>query len=429
MKLFTFAKQSRKMAIIFLMSFLIGTVGHTYTSYASETVSNDDMQTMYMLRAKPFLDAINSDYYKPVNTSAMFEEAIKEVKQDTSFDQFMKILVSKLNDKYSEYFTEDEIKNFSAAMSGKFFGIGVEVSKDNNTGGIIVKRVFEKSPAEAAGLRIDDIIIKVNGRDISTLGLTDATALMKGEKGTEVEITVLRNYNEIKYTVVRDEIALDSVKSDFNEKTKIGYLSVNSFLDNTDEAFDEKLSELEKKGMKGLIIDLRNNGGGLVDSSFNMANRILKAGKKVFGYEYKSGTRTDFIAEDKSGEPDKIVNLPIYVLINRYSASASELFTGALVDNKAAKTVGEKSFGKGVAQSIFTASDIFGNITGALKITTFYYYLPNGESINEIGITPQYKVKNSLTEDGTLKEDKQLKKAEKLLLKDIKNNSKKKKKK
>lgn len=429
MKLFKFVKQSKMVAIIFVMAFFISNVGQTYTSYASETISNYDIQTIYKLGAEPFLNVIKTQYYKPVDTSVMLEETMKEVKQDTSFDQFMKILVSKLNDKYSEYFTKEEMKSFSTALSGKFYGIGVEVSKDKKTGGILVNRVFEKSPAETAGLRNNDVIIKVNGYDISTLSLTDVTTRMKGEKGTEVEITVLRDDDEIKYTVVRDEINVESVKSDFNKKTKIGYLHISSFSDNTDEVFDEKISEFEKKGMKGLIIDLRNNGGGTVDSSYNMANRILKAGKKIYGFEYKNGTRKDFLAEDKSGEIDKIVNIPIYILLNRYSASASELFTGALVDNKVAKTVGEKSFGKGVAQSIFESRDIFNNIISGLKITTFKYYLPNGESINEVGITPQYKVKNSLSEEGVLKEDKQLKKAENLLLKDIKNNSKKKKKK
>ncbi len=422
----------RKLAGIFLFSFLIGIFGQfyfvNYEPYAAETALSDGEKAVLRAQIKPFSDIIDTEYYKKADTSLMIEQTLNEVKKETSFDEVMKLFVSKLNDRYSEYFTKDEMNIFNASMGGEYYGIGVEAGKDEKTGGVIVRRVFEKSPAEKAGLKVNDIIIKVDGQEVYTLELTDATALMKGEKGSEVELTVLRgDEEEKKFTVIRDEVKITSVSGKFNKKTKIGYISVSSFLANTDEAFDEKLSEFEKKGMKGLIIDLRNNGGGAVDSAYNMANRVLEAGKIIFGYEYKSGQREDFPAEDASGEIDKTVKVPIYILINGGSASASELFTGALADNKAAKTVGEKSFGKGVAQSIFTSQDIFGRINGGLKITTFKYYLPKGESINSVGIKPQYKIKNVFDDEGSLVEDKQLKKAEELLKKSIKGDAKRKK--
>lgn len=411
-------KKLKKMSALLIMPLLMANMGQPSQALAALT---EEESLIFKMEAKNYADIIEQEYYKPVNTDDMFSQTAAEAETGISFDKFMKLFVSKLNDKYSEYFNKDEIQSFTSSMSGEYYGIGVEVSKDKDTGGILIKRVFETSPAKKAGVRVNDIIIKVNDKDISTISLSDAVTLMKGEKGTSVELGILRDGEDIKLNVMRDEIKMDSVVDNFNKKTKIGYLSVRSFLNNTDEAFDEKLTALEKKGMKGLIIDLRNNGGGTVDSAYNMANRILKSGKKIFSFEYKGGKKEDYFSKDENGKKDRVVKIPIYILINNNSASASELFTGALADNKAAKTVGEKSFGKGVAQSIFTSSDIFGNVNSGLKITTLNYYLPNGESINNIGITPQYEVRLSVDD----KKDKQLKKAEALLKKDLKKLSKK----
>ena len=354
------------------------------------------------------VNTVKDNYYKKVDTDKMLKEVFEESDDKTHIDKISKKFVSKLNDPYSVYYNAKELESFNNTMKGEYYGIGVEIAKDEKTGGIIIKKVFPKSPAERAKLKKDDIILKVGNKDITKMELTKATTYVKGKKGTKITLTILREKSVKKIKVERNEVIIPSVSSKTYEKGKIGYISVSSFLNNTDEEFIAALDKLSAKGIEGLVIDLRNNGGGFVDTAYNMLNRILPSGKTVFSFEYESNKKEYFITENGKGEKDRTFEYPIFILINNNSASASELFTGALSDLGYADTVGEVTFGKGVAQSVYTLQNAStGAITGGVKLTTIKYYLPEDESINNVGIKPDYNIVDKIN---TAK-DEQLEKA------------------
>lgn len=351
-------------------------------------------------RAKELTNALNvlintvkESYYEKTDTDKMLKEVFEEVDDNTDIDNVSKKFVSKLNDPYSVYYTTKELESFNAAMKGEYYGIGVEIAKDEKTGGIKINKIFPNSPAEKAKLKKGDIILKAGDKDLTKLELTEATTFVKGEKGTKVKLTILRGKSEKKIEVERNEVIIPSVSSKTYEKGKIGYLKVSGFLQKTDEEFIDALDKLEAKGIEGLIIDLRDNGGGFVDTAYNMLNRILPSGKVAFSFGYGNGKKDYFVTENNPSEKDKTFDFPIVILINKNSASASEIFTGALDDYGYAEIVGETSYGKGVAQTVYQMQDLFtGVITGGVKLTTIKYYLPEGESINKVGIKPAYKV-------------------------------------
>ena len=342
------------------------------------------------------VNTVKDNYYKKIDTNKMLEEVFEESDDKTDIDQLSKKFVSKLNDPYSVYYNAKELESFNNAMKGEYYGIGVEIAKDKKTGGIIINKVFPKSPAAEANLKKGDIILKAADVDLTKIELMEATKYVKGEKGTKITLTILRGKAKKKIEVERNEVIIPSVSSKNYKKDKIGYISVSSFLENTDEEFIAELDKLEAKGIEGLIIDLRDNGGGFVDTAYNMLNRILPLGKTVFSFEYESNKKEYFVTEDSKGNKDRTFEYPIFILINNNSASASELFTGALSDLGYAETVGETSFGKGVAQSIYQMNNIVtGAIIGGVKLTTIKYYLPEGESIDKVGIKPDYKVSDN----------------------------------
>lgn len=370
---------------------------------------SQDKELQIRLNLTSIKGLIDNEYYKKVDTDKMLDEVIKKSNNNTTFDEATRLFISELKDPYSEYYTLKDLNAFNTQMKAEYYGIGVEVAKEPVTGGILIKRVFDNSPAKSAKLKKGDIILKIDNKNIRKLELSTATGLIKGKNGTSVKLLILRGKTKKEITSKRGEVIVPTVHSEIF-KDKLAYIRVAGFLDNTDEEFSKELDKLEKKKVRGLIIDLRDNGGGFVETAYNMLNRILPSDELVLSFIYKSGQVVDFITQNEDTEKDKVFNLPIVILINKNSASAAELFTGALVDKGLATTVGEKSFGKGVAQSLF---NIFhrGDIVGGVKLTTINYYLPNGESINKIGIKPKYKVKLNLKN----KEDTQLKKALKVL--------------
>ena len=362
------------------------------------------------------INTVKENYYKSVDIEKMLSEVFDESDDKISFDEASKKFISKLNDPYSVYYNAKELEDFSNAMKGEYYGIGVEIAKDKKTGGILIKTIFHNSPAEKAKLKKGDIILKAGDQDLTKFDVTEASTYVKGEKGSKITLTILRGKSKKKIEVERNEVTIPSVFSKIYKKDKIGYIRVSSFLDKTDEEFDTSLNKLEKKGIKGLVVDLRGNGGGYVDTAYNMLNRILPSGKTAFSFEYGSGKKEIYETQEAEGVKDRTFDYPILVLIDKQSASASEIFAGALSDLGYAETVGETSYGKGVAQSVYQMQNLFtGENIGGVKLTTMEYLLPEGESINKVGITPDYKVVDNKK---TVK-DEQLEKALKELKKMI----------
>lgn len=315
----------------------------------------------------------------------------------------LKGMVASLGDPYSEYLTLEDFDALAEQTNGKFFGIGVSVSS-NEEGQILVIAPIKDTPAEKVGIKTGDLIIKVNGEPVSGNDLQAAVAKIKGDKGTSVKITIYRpSTKETKdIDVKRDEIKLETVIS--NTIKDLGYIGITQFNDNTYDEFTKALNNLKEKNVKGLIIDLRGNPGGTVDSVEKIANELLPEGTIV-----SAKNRDGQVVFDYKSDKE-YVNLPMAVLINGGSASASEILAGAIRDFKMGTLIGAKSFGKGIVQSVFPFPDGSG-----LKITTSEYFTPSGENIHKKGIKPDIEVKLPENVKGIgiehLNTDNQLKKA------------------
>ncbi len=315
----------------------------------------------------------------------------------------LKGMVASLGDPYSEYLTLEDFDALAEQTNGKFFGIGVSVSS-NEEGQILVIAPIKDTPAEKVGIKTGDLILKVNGELVSGNDLQAAVAKIKGDKGTSVKITIYRpSTKETKdIDVKRDEIKLETVIS--NTIKDLGYIGITQFNDNTYDEFTKALNNLKEKNVKGLIIDLRGNPGGTVDSVEKIANELLPEGTIV-----SAKNRDGQVVFDYKSDKE-YVNLPMAVLINGGSASASEILAGAIRDFKMGTLIGEKSFGKGIVQSVFPFPDGSG-----LKITTSEYFTPSGENIHKKGIKPDIEVKLPENVKGIgiehLDTDNQLKKA------------------
>ena len=246
--------------------------------------------------------------------------------------------------------------------------------------GAVINTVYEDSPAQKAGLQAGDVISKVDGTDVTGMDLDSIVSMIKGEKGTEVKITVLRYGQEIETTAVRDTIQMQTVDSTMLDD-QVGYISVSEFDDVTYEQFKSALDSLEGQGMAGLVVDLRNNPGGNLTTVTDMLKLLLPEGPIVSIVD-KNGDAEE-ISCDGSNEFTK----PLAVLVNQYSASASEIFSGAIQDYGIGSIVGVTTYGKGVVQQLMDLGD-----GTCLKITIAEYYTPNGRSINGTGVVPDVEV-------------------------------------
>ena len=293
----------------------------------------------------------------------------------------IKGMFESLGDPYSVYMTKEEFKNFNESTKGSYGGIGVIVTKGED-GYVTVVAPIEDTPGEKAGLKTNDKIIKVDDKDIMGIDLEEAVTLMKGKKGTEVTLTVMRDaVQEPKiFKIIREEIILKTVKNNMMEND-IGYIRISMFDEDTGSEFRKALDALKLEGMKGLILDLRQNPGGFINQCVEVADELLDEGLIVYT-EDKAKKREDY--KSKSGK----LEVPFVVLIDGGSASASEIVSGAIKDRKAGLLIGTKTFGKGLVQSIEQLKDGSG-----MKLTTQKYYTPNGISINKIGIEPDIEVK------------------------------------
>lgn len=316
---------------------------------------------------------INSNYLENIPKEELYEGQLKG-------------MVKALNDPYSEYLTKEEYEELMEDTSGKFYGIGVYIG--SRDGFITVIAPIKNTPAEKAGLLPGDVILKIDGVDISGDNPSEASNLIRGKKDTKVNLTILRASETKSETfdveVVRDEVKILTVESEYIDEN-ILYISISQFNENTYNEFKEVLDKISKE-TKGIILDLRSNPGGLLSTSTKLVDELLPEGLIVYT-ESKNGRLDDEIVSDKN-----FLDLPIVTLVNSGSASASEIVAGALKDHNRTILVGENTFGKGVVQTV----DRFSYGDG-IKLTISEYFTPNGNSINGKGIKPDIEVK--LNED------------------------------
>lgn len=312
-----------------------------------------------------------------------------EIDTQTMEDSIMKGYVSGLGEKYTAYYTADEFNALKESTSGEYKGIGVMVSQNIDTKTITVIRVFKDNPGYKAGLKAGDILYKVNDEDITGKDVDLVVSKIKGEEGTEVKLTVYRPDTEeyIDMTMKRESIKEPTVEYEMKEDN-IGYVAISSFEEVTEDQFNAALEDLISQGMEGLVVDLRNNPGGVLDTVCNMLDRILPKDKLLVYTIDKNDNKQEIVSKNED-----TLDMPIAVVVNGNSASASEVFTGALKDYGKAVIVGETTFGKGIVQTIIPLSD-----GSALKMTTSRYYTPNGTCIHGIGIVPDIQI----AADGTM---------------------------
>ena len=344
--------------IIFLFSFF----NISYSDNSNELYKKIDLFS-------EVLEKIQNEYVDEINQADVMDSAINGVLQSL--------------DPYSSYMNPKIFDEMQTETSGKFGGLGIEVSMES--GVVKVISPIDDTPASEAGIKSGDYIVKINDEQVQGKTLMEAVNLMRGEVGTSIKLTVRREGEEkaIIFNIIREVIEIKSVVSKVIKK-KIGYLRLRAFNENSDNQLKKQISKLEKENkLTGYILDLRNNPGGLLSQAVKISDFFLHDGEIVSTKGRKTRENRKFFA--KKG--DKIDGKPLVVLINNGSASASEIVAGALQDQKRAILIGEETYGKGSVQSIIPLKN-----NGAIRLTISKYYLPSGRSISEVGITPDIKV-------------------------------------
>lgn len=328
------------------------------------------------------------------------ENYIGDVDEEALEEGIYKGYIQGLEDPYSVYYNEEETKDLYETTEGEYSGIGAVLSQDLESGVITLVQIYEDSPAAKAGLKDNDILTKVGDIEVTGMDLSEVVTYIKGEKGTDVDLTVLRGEDaeEITVTATRDTVEAQTVKYEMLEG-QTGYLSVSEFDSVTYAQYEEALNELADQGMTGLIVDLRNNPGGNLNTVCEMLDLVLPKGTIVYT-EDKDGKR-----ETATSDDEHQINVPMVVLVNGNSASASEIYAGAIQDYGIGKIVGTQTYGKGVVQQIFDLGD-----GTSVKLTIAEYFTPNGRSIDGEGITPDVEVEYEADENNP-EADNQLEKA------------------
>ena len=327
-----------------------------------------------------------------------------EVDEDALTEGIYKGYIAALNDPYSAYYDAEQTKEMMESTSGEYSGIGALMSQNRETGIITIANVYKDSPAEEAGMKNEDILYKVEGEEVTGVDLSEVVTKIKGEEGTEVKITLLRGADrqEVEVTAVRRKIEAQTVTYEMKDG-QVGYIQVSEFDDVTLEQFREAKSALESQGMTSLLIDLRGNPGGNLSTVCDMLREILPEGL-IVSTEERDGERTEYTCEGKTPWEK-----PLAVLINGASASASEIFAGAVQDHGIGQLVGTTTYGKGVVQQLFPMTD--GTM---VKLTISEYFTPNGRNIDGTGITPDVEVEY-VYDEANPQADNQLDKALELL--------------
>ena len=308
-----------------------------------------------------------------------------KIDQNALKEGMIKGYIQGLGDPYSAYYDKKEFKELTESTEGTFYGIGAQFNTATNEGFLTVVNVYEGSPAKKAGIRAGDVLTKVDGKDVGGMSAESVVSRIKGKNGSKVKLTFTRNKKDT-YTVdvKREKIEVPTVAYRM-QRDNIGYIQITEFTGETATQFNDAFVKLEKQGMVGLVIDLRNNPGGRVDTTGKILDKLLGKGPLV-KVKDKNGKEKVLIDSDEKNKWNK----PIVVLINGYSASASELFAGAMQDYEAATIIGTKSYGKGVVQQIFSINDGTG-----VKLTIAEYFTPKGHVVNKKGIMPDIKVEET----------------------------------
>lgn len=342
----------------------------------AEALPLNELRTFTEIFAK-----IKSDYVEQVNDKELLENAIRGMLEGL--------------DPHSAYLDEDSYKDLQEGTSGEFGGLGIEVGMEN--GFVKVISPIDDTPAQKAGIKAGDLIIKLDDRSVKGMSLNDAVDIMRGKPGDPITLTIIRESEEkpLVITVVRDIIKTKSVRFETLEPG-FGYLRISSFQSHTVEGLRQAIDQLKEDNsgkLKGIVLDLRNNPGGILNAAVGVSDMFLNKGMIVYTEGRKKDSKLKFNAKPNAKLPD----VPLIVLVNAGSASASEIVAGALQDHGRGIIMGEKTFGKGSVQTILPM-----NNNAALKLTTARYYTPNGRSIQASGITPDIiidKVKISKIEE------------------------------
>lgn len=336
--------------------------------------------------------------------SELEKKYIGEINDDELIDGALKGYVAALGDPYTVYYTKEEMKEIMQETNGNFVGIGIYMTLNKDKNAIEVIRPIENSPAEKAGIMQGDLIVKVDGEEYTGDKLEEASNKIKGEEGTKVKLEVVRGNETKEFEITRRKVLISHISTKVLEGN-IGYIAITDFDGGCADEFETKYKKLKEQGITKLIIDIRNNGGGIVDEAIDIIDLMTEKDSTLLITKDKNDNEEITKAKKKP-----IINMPTVVLTNEYSASASEILAGALRDNKKAILVGTTTYGKGIIQELHQLTDGSG-----LKITTNEYFTPNRSSINKIGIKPDVEIdltdKAKTNSNLTEKEDSQLQKA------------------
>ena len=383
-------------AITAFITFFITSIS-LYSYFVENPVSVSTQNTNKDLTSKlnQYREIIDKYYLGDIDETKLEEGAIKGY-------------IEGLGDPYTEYISKEEMDTYLDDTMGNFVGIGIYMTKNTQYDKIQVLSTIKGSPAEKAGIQSGDLILSADGIEYSADDMTTASNKIKGEEGTKVILEILRGAETIKYEITREKVKVNQVEGKVISEN-IGYINFSSFDETTAEDFKTQYEELAKQNIKSLIIDLRNNGGGIVDQALKIADYIADKDSVLLYEVDKNGKETVNKAKE-----NPIINMPIIILTNENTASASEILAGALKDLGKAKIVGTTTYGKGVIQQILKLNDGSG-----LKITIEEYQTPNRNKIHKIGIEPDEKVElpDSVTNSLIIKEsdDTQLQKAIEML--------------
>ena len=356
--------------IVALVTFILTTV-YMYNKFSTtlgKKYNVTDTNVKMTSKINTVKGILDRDYLGEMDEQKLIEGAVKGY-------------VSGTGDDYTEYFTKEEMEDFKQETEGNYVGIGIYMTKNTKNNTIVILGPIKGSPAESAGIKSGDIIKKVDGVEYTGDDYDKISSYIKGKSDTKVNIEIERDGKPISFEIERKNIELYPVESEVLEKN-IGYISLSSFDEDCSKRFKESYDKLSKENIKSLIIDLRNNGGGIVDEALKIADFALDKDKKIITTVNKSGKET----EEKS-KKDKSISIPIVVLVNENTASSAEILAVALKENERATIVGTRTYGKGVIQELLTLPDGSG-----LKITIEEYYTPNHNKLNKEGVTPNVEV-------------------------------------
>jgi carboxyl-terminal processing protease len=360
--------KKKKIGLVVLLLILCVAVGYGAAQLGNGTMSQSKkLSTLQMLIDQYYL-----------------EDADEEELDEGVFKGY----VEQLDDPYSVYYTKEEYDDLKEDDSGYYDGIGVVVSQDTTTNEIMITRVFENGPAAEAGIKRYDVIEEVNGTSVSNMTLSEVVTAIRESEGKKVTLSIDRDGEKLTVESELAEVESEMVVSQMLED-KIGYIAIYEFIDTTYEQFQQACETLKEQGMEALVLDLRSNPGGLLDQVQEVADDFLEEGSVIVSTEDKQGNK-----EYLKANSDVSLDMPLVVLVDGYSASASEILAGVIKDYKIGTLMGQKTYGKGIVQRIFPLSD-----GSAVKLTIAKYYTPNGDYIHGKGIEPDIEIKDAYVEE------------------------------